>query len=149
MRKFVKDFIRQLWRTKEQIHIGANMTVKKLEKKRQKLNVCVKKPKDFVESMKLDKSTSVGVVKKNTINFKKEKEGADNKSKKKKGVIKNRSDDSVNRNGTNDNNNNNNNTRVLHIHAPLLLVAMNPKVQKLHWREDILPQIQDRQHLQF
>ena len=85
----------------------------------------------------------------NDNNFKKEKEGADNKSKKKNGVIKNRSDDSVNRNGTNDNNNNSNNTRVLHIHAPLLLVAMHPKVQKLHWREDIQPQKQDRQHLLF
>jgi hypothetical protein len=132
------------------------MTAKKLEKKRQKLNVCDKKQKHFAENMKPDKSTTVGVVKKNTVNFRKEKDGADNKSKKKKGVIKNRSDDSVNRNGTNNNNNdennndeNNNNTRVLHVHAPLLLVAMNLKVQKLHWREDILPQIQDRRHLQF
>jgi hypothetical protein len=127
------------------------MTAKKLEKKRLKLNVCAKKQKHFAENMKPDKSTSVGVVKKNTVNFKKEKDSADNNGKKKKGVIKNRSDDSVNRNGTNNNNNdeNNNNTRVLHVHAPLLLVAMNLKVQKLHWREDILPQIQDRRHLQF
>ena len=157
MMKSVKDFVKQHWQTNVLPRIGVNMSAKKLERKKknlQKLNASDKKPIVFAESMKLGENTSAGVAKKSITNFKKEKDSVDTTNKSRKGVIKNSSDDSVKRTGTNDsnsNNNGNNNIAVTLVeHAPLLLlVAMNLKVLSRHWHEDIRHQIQDKLHSPF
>ena len=157
MMKSAKDFVKQHWQTNVLPRIGVNMSAKKLERKKQnlrKLNACAKKPNVFAESMKLGENTSAGVAKKSITNFKKEKDSADTTNKSRNGVIKNSSDESVNRTGTNDSNNsnnaNNNITVTLVEHALLLLlVATNLKALSRHWLEDIRHQIQDRLHSPF
>ena len=159
MTKSVKDFVKQPWQINARPRIGVNMSAKKLERKKQnlqKLNACAKRPNVFAESMKLGENTSAGVAKKSITNFKKEKDSADTTNKSRKGVIKNSSDDSVNRIGTNDSNSNNSNnannnlTVTLAEHVLLLLlVATNLKALSRHWREDIRHQIQDRLHSPF
>ena len=159
MMKSVKDFIKQPWQINARPRIGVNMSAKKLERKKknlQKLNACVKKLNVFAESMKLGENTSAGVAKKSITNFRKEKDSADTTNKSRKGVIKNSSDDSVNRTGTNDSNNSNSNNAnnnlmvTLVEHAPLLLLDVtNLKALSRHWREDIRHQIQDRLHSPF
>ena len=156
MMKSVKDFIKQPWQINARPRIGVNMSAKKLERKKknlQKLNACAKKLNVFAESMKLGENTSAGVAKKSITNFKKEKDSADTMNKSRKGVIKNSSDDSVNRTGTNDSNSNNANNNLMVTlveHAPLLLLDVtNLKALSRHWREDIRHQIQDRLHSPF
>ena len=150
MMKFEIDFVKQLLPDKELTHICENMTEKRLEEKRRKLNVCDKKLKDFVENMKKEKNMSAGDANKNIANIKKEKESEGNMNMNRKDVIKKIGDTSSSSNNNNGSNVSNNIKVMPADHAPLLpLVAMNPKALNQRLNEDIQCHKQDMQHSPF